>query len=230
MVWPGAGASSGGAGLSVACPVQGPAQQLCTVGGLGKCWQKAAGTGPWAWGPRQVSRRRRMPSPQETEHWQEKGRGVGLTRPEDDKDGGGQRPGVICCDLCPTLEAGTCPHSPDEVTCVGHTGGRGRDSSSGLCHRRGLSLSKPESGDQEAWPPPPVLSVLQPSARPARPAPSSHRPSPDAPGPSDRGRWWHRLFSTPERASEGTQPYLPLSSWGLARYWARNGTCLSVRR
>lgn len=68
VVWSGAVASSWGVRLSVPCPVQRPAQQPCTVDGLGKCWQKSAGTGPWAGGPRQVTRRRWVPSPQETEH------------------------------------------------------------------------------------------------------------------------------------------------------------------
>lgn len=94
MVWSGAVASSWGVRLSVPCPVQCPAQQPCTVDGLGKCWQKSAGTGPWVWGPRQVTRRRWVPSPQETEHCQEREKGVGLALPEGDKDRGDHRPGM----------------------------------------------------------------------------------------------------------------------------------------
>lgn len=74
MAWSGAVASSLGAGLGVTCPPQGPAQQPRTVAGLCKCWQKSASTGAWAWGPRQALRLRCMPSPQETEHCQERGK------------------------------------------------------------------------------------------------------------------------------------------------------------
>lgn len=189
MVWPGAGASSGGAGLSVACPVQGPAQQLCTVGGLGKCRQKSAGTGRWAWGPRQVSRRRRMPSPQETEHWQEKGRGVGLTRPEDDKDGGGHRPGTICCDVCTALEADTCPRSPDEVALRrSHGGGAGAPARVSATLEASAS-PHPRAGLGRHGRLLLHCGSLQPGTAPPRPAPSSHSPSPGAPGPSAPGRW-----------------------------------------
>ena len=73
VVWPGAVASSWGAGLAVPGPVQGPAWQPRTVTGLGRCWQKSAGTGTRARGPRQASCRCWMPSPQETEHCQGRG-------------------------------------------------------------------------------------------------------------------------------------------------------------
>lgn len=198
MVWPGAGASSGGAGLSVACPVQGPAQQLCTVGGLGKCRQKSAGMGPWAWGPRQVSRRRRMPSPQETEHWQEKGRGVGLTRPEDDKDGGGHRPGTICCDVYTALEADTCPRSPDEVALRrSHGGGAGAPARVSATLEASAS-PHPRAGLGRHGRLLLHCGSLQPGDRPAPPR------APTAPAqvlrvlpPQAGGGSLHRLLSTP---------------------------------
>lgn len=223
MVWPGAGASSGGTGLSVACPVQGPAQQLCTVDGLGKCWQKSAGMGPWAWGPRQVSCRRWMPFPQETEHWQEKGRGVGLTRPEDDEAGGGQRPGVICRDLCRHVSPFSRRGCPASVT---QGGGAGIPAQVSVT-LEASATPNPRAGIRRRGRLPLCCQSLQPSVHPALPC--SELPSAPAQmlrvllteaGVGDL----HRLFSTP-RASEGTQPYLLLSSCGLVRFWARNGTC-----
>lgn len=121
VVCPGAAASSRGARLGVPGPAQGPAQQPRTVAGLGRCWQKSAGTGPWACGPRQVSRRSWTPSPQETEHCREEGR-RGLPSEGDEDRGHG--PGMTAS-LRTALEARPCLRSTVSpprlrLRCMGH--------------------------------------------------------------------------------------------------------------